>query len=280
MAASPRVGLPIERGTVRVALGHQMKMRLHLRPMRERAVTFVSFDRWGRHTGAHDRHIMRILVTDDDLVLLVLVRRLLKSEGHAVDIAGTCDEARALATSRSYDAMVLDLELPDGNSISLIGELRSAGVNAPVLMLTATDDAPTTVRALDAGADDYLTKPFDPAELAARVRALGRRRSSGAVMDRLSAGNVVFSRIGRTVTVGEKAVRLTVKQLAILEQLLMANGEVVGREPLLEQSFGLTIDPGTNVLDVNVWRLRRALKSAGADVSIEARRGIGFALVV
>ncbi|MFI5311865.1 MAG: response regulator transcription factor [Gemmatimonadales bacterium] len=220
---------------------------------------------------------MRILVTDDDPTLTLLVRRLLEEEGYAVDVCDTLESARVNAMVNDYDAIVLDLSLPDGNAIPLVQELRREGRTTPVLVLTGSTDKATTVRALDAGADDYLTKPFAFDEFKARVRAL-LRRGGAQRTEQLVVGNLVFDRLGRAALVNGKPLQLTARELSLLEHLLLRAGEVVTRTQLLEKVFDLNFEPGTNVVDVNVSRLRRKLETAGASVKIVSRRGIGFEL--
>ncbi|MDE3054531.1 MAG: response regulator transcription factor [Gemmatimonadota bacterium] len=220
---------------------------------------------------------MRILVVDDDASMALIARRLLEEEGYGVDVAADGESARLLALVNDYDAIVLDLVLPDGNAIPLIQQLRREGRQTPITVLTGTTDKAVTVRALDAGADDYLTKPIEFDEFKARMRALVRRGGARRT-ETVTAGNVTLNRLAREVLVGGAAVRVTPRELGLLEHLLLHAGEVVTRTELLEKVFDLTFDPGTNVVDVTVGRLRRKLRDAGATVEIEARRGLGFVL--
>ncbi len=220
---------------------------------------------------------MRILIVDDDRVLTLLARRLLEEGGFAVDVADTRDAAQMLAMVHDYDGIVLDLGLPDGNGMILIQEIRRRGKATPILVLTGAMDTDTAVRALDTGADDYQTKPIVPEEFKARVRALVRRGGARRT-EQLVVGNVVLNRLTRAVLVNGIEMKVTPRELAMLEHLLLRPGEVVTRSQLLEKVFDLNFDPGTNVVDVNVSRLRRKLDAAEANVSIEARRGLGFVL--
>lgn len=217
----------------------------------------------------------RILVTDDDPTIVLIARRLLEEDGFVVDVAETSSAAQKLATARDYDGMVLDLALPDGNGIGLIEVLRKSGKHTPVLVLTGSGDTETTVRALDAGADAYVTKPINPEEFKARVRALIRRQS-GSGAERLTIGNTELNRLTRTLLVADVEVKITPRQLALLEILMLQAGTVVKREALHESVHELRTDPGTNVLDVNVSRLRQRLRAAGSTMDITARRGVGF----
>jgi DNA-binding response OmpR family regulator len=221
---------------------------------------------------------MRILVVDDDRVVSLMVRRLLEEEGFAVDAAGTRDMGQTLAMVHEYDGIVLDLGLPDGNGVMLIHDLRARSRTTPILVLSAATDTATTVRALDAGADDFHSKPIVGEILKARVRALVRRGGAQRT-EQLTVGNLVLNRLSREILVNGTGLSLTPRELAILEHLMMHTGEVVTRSHLLEKVFDLTHDPGTNVIDVNVSRLRKKLAEAGATAIIDARRGIGFVLL-
>ncbi len=220
---------------------------------------------------------MRALVVDDDPTIRVLVKRLLEETGFAVDTADTGESGRVLAMVNDYDAIVLDLVLPDGNGIPLVQELRRAHRDTPVLVLTGTAGKEATVMALDAGADDYVTKPIDFDEFKARVRALVRRGGSKRT-EQLSVGNLVLNRLTRVALVDGAPLHLTPRELSMLEHLLLHAGTVVSRTSLLEKVMDMSFDPGTNVVDVNVTRLRKKLAGAGATAEITSRRGLGFVL--
>jgi len=220
---------------------------------------------------------MRALVVDDDPTIRLIVQRLLEEGGFAVDTADTGESGRVLAMVNDYDAIVLDLVLPDGNGIPLVQALRRKSMDTPVIVLTGNTDKSAVVMALDAGADDYLTKPIDFDVFKARIRALVRRGGARRT-EQLSAGNLVLNRLTREVLVAGAPLHLTPRELATLEHLLLHAGEVVTRTELLEKVLDMTFDPGTNVVDVNVTRLRKKLRAAGATASIGSRRGIGFVL--
>jgi DNA-binding response OmpR family regulator len=222
---------------------------------------------------------MRALVVDDDATLTTLVRRLLEEDGYAVDVAAKAEDGRTLAMVNEYDAIILDLVLPDGNGIPVLQHLRREGRKTPIVVLTGTKDSEVTVRALDAGADDYLTKPINFGEFKARIRALVRRGGAQRT-EKLTVGNVVLNRLTREVLVAGRQLSVTPRELALLEHFLMRPGEVVTRTELLEKVWDMTFDPGSNVVDVNVARVRRKLESATATISIVARRGLGFVLDV
>lgn len=220
---------------------------------------------------------MRALVVEDDPTSALLSQRVLEQEGFAVDTAATGLDAIERVRDTRYDLVILDLGLPDLDGLQVMTAIRAGNRMTPVLVLTGAQDAATTVRALDAGADDYLRKPPVPDELSARVRSL-MRRAKRLGDDHLACGNLTLDRLSRQLFVRGAEVSLTGRELALLEQLLLARGDVVSRTVLLERVWAMDFDPGSNVIDVNVARIRRKLASAGADVAINARRGVGFTL--
>jgi DNA-binding response OmpR family regulator len=220
---------------------------------------------------------MRALLVEDDAGMALLTQQVLEQEGFAVDRAGTGNDAETLAFVHNYDAIVLDLALPDRNGLTVLQALRRAGRSTPVIVLTGTDDTASTVRALDAGADDYLTKPIVIEEFRARMRALVRRGGATRT-EQLVCGNVVLNRLTREVLVGGTVCSLTAKEFTLLEHFLLHVGDVVSRAQLLEAVWDMHFDPASNVVDVHVARLRKKLVKAGADARISARRGMGFVL--
>jgi len=201
----------------------------------------------------------------------------LEQEGFVVDqvVTGTAAIERVLTTD--YDAIILDLGLPDVSGLQVMEAIRRQGRTTPVLVLTGSQDAETTVRALDAGADDYLRKPPVPEELSARVRSIVRRATKQRA-EQLACGNVVLNRLSRQLFVNGTEVALTSKELPLLEHLLLNRDQVISRTQLLEKVWAMDFDPGSNVVDVNVARIRKKLSDARADVLISARRGVGFVL--
>jgi DNA-binding response OmpR family regulator len=220
---------------------------------------------------------MRALVVEDDAVSALLSRSVLEHEGFVVDEAVTGSAAIALVLATDYDAIILDLGLPDLDGLQVMEAIRRQGRTTPVLVLTGSQDAETTVRALDAGADDYLRKPPVPEELSARVRSIVRRATKQRA-EQLACGNVVLNRLSRQLFVNGTEVSLTSKELPLLEHLLLHRDEVISRTELLERVWAMDFDPGSNVVDVNVARIRRKLADARADIVISARRGVGFVL--
>jgi two-component system OmpR family response regulator len=221
---------------------------------------------------------MKALLVEDDATMAMLTRQVLEQEGFAVDHASTGTEGETLALVNEYDAIILDLVLPDRNGLSILQALRKEGRTTPVIVLTGNQESSTTVRALDAGADDYVTKPIVIDEFRARMRALVRRGGAKRT-EQLSGGNVVLNRLTREVFVNGTECALTAKEFQLLEHFLINRGQVVSRSELLEKVWDMHFDPGSNVVDVHVTRLRKKLESATADVKIAAKRGMGFVLV-
>jgi DNA-binding response OmpR family regulator len=218
---------------------------------------------------------MRVLIVDDDPTISQLCRLLLEEMGFAVDEAASDAEARVTAMVNDYDAIVLDLVLPDGHGLPIIQWLRREGRDTPVLVLTASSDRQMLVSALDAGADDFLAKPFEFSEFRARIRALVRRGGAKR-SEQLACGNVVLNRLSHEVRVNGVSLKLTAREFKCLEHFMAHANEVVTRSDLLEKVLDMTFDPGTNVVDVNVARLRKKLGDAGATVAFTAVRGVGF----
>lgn len=199
---------------------------------------------------------MRILIVEDDEQLAELLGRILTEEGHSLQLRSTLrDAAQALAESQ-FDVIVLDRMLPDGDALELCGELRGRGVEVPILMLTARTEVQDRVSGLRTGADDYLGKPFELDELLARVDAL-QRRGRGSWM--FEEGPLQMDRRARNVVVGGSRVDLTLREYALFERLVVARGEVVSRQALLEDVWNVRFDPGTSVLNVHISRLRDKL---------------------
>ncbi len=222
---------------------------------------------------------MKVLLLEDDVRLAGLVTRGLRRDGHAVDTAGTVEDARWMASESSYDVLVLDVMLPDGDGFGLCRELRSAGNWTPVLLLTARDAVDDRVRGLDVGADDYLVKPFAFAELFARLRALARRdlRERPTVLE---AGDVRLDPAARTVTVGGGDVPVVGREFALLEYFLRHAGEVLSRSRILDEVWDWAFEGNPRIVDVYVRSLRVSLGSGHERPRIETVRGVGYVLRV
>jgi two-component system, OmpR family, response regulator len=222
---------------------------------------------------------MRILVIEDDKLLADYVRLALREDGHAVDVIHTGGEGQTLAMIHDYDVIILDQGLPGRSGLEILSYMRQHGRVTPVLMLTAQAEEEDVIRGLDAGADDYLPKPFVIGELRARVRAVGRRRGSVAkAQNRVLAGDLTLDRLRRTISVKEKPFSMTPKEFALLEHMMLHPEQVITRTELLEKVWDLHFDPGSNVVDVHVGRLRAKLHRAGSAVSVTTVRGSGFLL--
>ncbi len=220
---------------------------------------------------------MKILVVEDDRKVAGFIEQGLREEGYMVDVAPDGDEATMLAHVYDYDLLVLDVMLPKKTGLQVAAELRREGRATPILMLTARDTTEDVVRGLDAGADDYLTKPFKFDELIARVRALVRRGGAGRT-ELLHYGPVELDRLKHKVRVGGKNLDLTPKEFHLLQHFLLHPEEVVRRTELLEKVWDMHFDPESNVVDVHVGNLRRKLRQATGTDLIQTVRGVGFRL--
>jgi DNA-binding response OmpR family regulator len=220
---------------------------------------------------------MRLLVVEDEARITEVLRAALSQAGFAVDAVATVADARAALPLASYDAVILDLGLPAGDGTNLLTELRRAGNRLPVLVLTARDAVEARVSGLDAGADDYLVKPFAMVELIARTKALLRRPGQALGMV-LEAGNIIFDTVGRDVRVGEAVLALPRQELAILEHLMRRLGRVVPKNVLEEKLYGIDEELASNAIPVHVHHLRRKLVETQAAVEIHTVRGIGYVL--
>lgn len=219
---------------------------------------------------------MRLLVVDDDAEVRDLLLRALERDLHKVVAVGTAVEAREVLSRGCVDVMVLDLSLPDGNGVELCRELFAARSTVPILMLTAHSEIAERVRALDAGADDFLAKPFAVAELRARVRALGRRVGLGNALAPISHRGLTVDFTLRRARRCDKIISLTSREWVILETLAARPGGLVRRAELLERGWGETTDASAASLEVLIGRIRRKL---GIGL-IRTQRGEGYALEV
>jgi two-component system OmpR family response regulator len=220
---------------------------------------------------------MRVLMVEDDVKMAGLVRRGLVEDGHAADVASTGEDAVWMAQAHPYDAIVLDVMLPGLSGFETCKQLRSAGVWAPVLMLTARDGVDDRVAGLDAGADDYLTKPFSFAELLARLRALARRGSFERPAE-LVVGDLRLDPATRRVWRGDTEVALSPKEFALLETFMRRPGQVLTRLQLLEHAWDFAYENRSNVVDVYLRYLRDKLDRPFGKSSFETVRGVGYRL--
>lgn len=219
---------------------------------------------------------MRVLVIEDEPRIAQQVAKALRKNGFAVDICSELCDALAFVETESFDALVADRMLPDGDAIDLVASLRRVARDMPVLMLTARDSIEDRVAGLEAGADDYLVKPFAMAELVARVRALVRR--PGSVFGQVETiGNLTYNFHGRTAAVSGRPLALSRYELMVLEQLVLAARRVVTKETLMDKVYGLET-PDSNTIPVHIHNLRRRLNDGQAAVRIHTFRGLGYML--
>lgn len=214
---------------------------------------------------------MRVLVAEDDDALAEGIASVLRDAGFSVDIAPSGDRADFLAQTETYDAIVLDLGLPMRDGLTLLRDWREAGLRVPVLILTARARWPDKAAGFAAGADDYVTKPFEPLEIVLRIQALVRR-SRGEAHPVITIGNVSLDTHGGRLVVGGEPVTLTAQEYKLLTYLFMARGRIVSRSELTEHVYERDRDPDSNVIDVLIGRIRRRI---GTDL-IETVRGRGF----
>jgi two-component system, OmpR family, response regulator len=220
---------------------------------------------------------MKLLVIDDDPLIIEFVRRGLEEDGYTVDSALTGSEGLLCARAAKYDAVILDIGLPDASGFDVAREMRRESDATPILMLTARTGTENLVQGLDSGADDYLTKPFDLRELRARLRALARRGGAPRA-EEVSIGALHLNRVNHEVRIGPKTLRLTPKEYRLLEYFMLREGEVISRGELLEKVWEMRFDPQSNIVDVHVARLRGKLKKHPAAPQLETVRGSGFRL--
>jgi two-component system, cell cycle response regulator CtrA len=218
---------------------------------------------------------MRVLLVEDDLTVARGLSLMLKSGGAVVDHSDTGEEALELARHYDYDVVLLDLMLPDAEGYEVVRRMRAARVDTPVVILSGLSRPQAKVKAFAAGADDFMTKPFDRAELLARMQAV-LRRSKGYSQPTLRVGDVVLNLDSREVTVGDKPVHLTGKEYAILELLVLRKGMVLTKEAFLNHLYGGMDEPEMKIIDVFICKLRKKLAQAGAPHVIGTVWGRGY----
>jgi DNA-binding response OmpR family regulator len=225
-----------------------------------------------------DNLIGRVLVVEDDDDIADVLRRSLRQEGHEVRTAGDGEEALTMAAEFVPDLVILDLGLPRLDGVEVCRRLRADG-DGPILILTARTDTGDRVEGLDAGADDYLVKPFERTELLARMRALLRRRPPRGTAS-LAVGDLVLNPGTREVTRGERVLDLTNREFELLEFLMRNERLVISRERLLEEVWGYDPTSMTNTIDVFISNLRRKLEEGGEDRILHTKRGAGYVVRV
>ncbi|QYY27839.1 MULTISPECIES: response regulator [Cupriavidus] len=216
---------------------------------------------------------MRVLLIEDEPWLGEAVRDQIEKDGHPTDFVASIADARRHLAAANYDLILLDLLLPDGRGLDFLREIRSGGSTVPVIILTALDQVSNRIAGLNAGADDYLVKPFDLSELSARVSAVSRRYS-GNPNPLVTLGELHIDTAGRSVMRGDAHVDLTASEWALLEALIQRPGMIVSRSRLEDRLYSFNEEIGSNTIEVHMSRLRKKL---GADV-IETLRGLGYRL--
>lgn len=221
---------------------------------------------------------MRILVVEDDKKIASFVVNGLKQNGFAVDHSNNGEDALALARSTPYDAAVVDVMLPKLDGLSLVQSLRGERIKTPVIILSAKASVDDRIRGLQAGGDDYLTKPFAFSELLARVQALIRRSSQTTEPTRLTISDLTVDLLTREVTRDGKKIDLQTREFALLEYMIRNAGRVITKTMILEHIWDYSFDPQTNIVDVLVHRLRSKIDKDFAVKLIHTYRGVGYAL--
>ena len=221
---------------------------------------------------------MYILIVEDERRLAQVVRKVLEEEGHTVDVAHDGEDGLGMAMDGSHDVIVLDILLPGIDGIEVCQRLRAGRVDTPILLLTALNAVDDRVRGLDAGADDYLPKPFAFQELLARLRALGRRRVQAREPDQIQTADLVLDLRRRRAERAGKTIELSPKEFALLEFLLRNEGRVVTRSQILDHVWGYDYSPDSNLVDVYVTYLRRKVDRGHKRSLIRTVRGAGYAL--
>lgn len=221
---------------------------------------------------------MRLLVVEDEKKMAAYLCRAFREEGHAVEEAHDGEEALALALSQPYDAIVLDLNLPRRDGLSVLRQLRASGRATPVLILSARGQADDRITGLNLGADDYLPKPFSMEELLARVGTL-LRHAETEKQTKLTVGDLTVDTSARTATRGGQPMELPMREFGLLEFLARCAGRTLSRAQILEHVWGYHFDPGTNVVDVYIQRLRRKIDDGHGQKLIQTVPGLGYRLV-
>jgi DNA-binding response OmpR family regulator len=221
---------------------------------------------------------MKLLVIEDEKKIANLINKGLREQGYAVDVIHDGDEGMNRALSQPYDAIVLDIMLPGRDGLSLLRVLRERKVSTPVMVLTARGEVNERVEGLNAGADDYMAKPFSMDELIARLRAL-MRRVTGESISLYKAGDLSMNLVSREVMRGNRKIDLTAREFRLLEHLLRAPDQVLTRTQIIERVWEYHFDPGTNLVDVYIQRLRRKVDDGETLKMIQTVRGVGYSIV-
>jgi len=220
---------------------------------------------------------MRVLVVEDEKKMASFIRKALQAEGLAVDVLHEGNGVAAAAAATGFDVIILDIMLPGRDGLSVLRQLRERGIRTPVLLLTARGEPNERVEGLNAGADDYLPKPFVLAELIARVRALGRRGAYSQPVQ-LRVGDFSMDTVTRSAKRGDRTIELTQREYRLLEFLLRSPGRVCSRMSIVESVWDYDFDPGTNLVDVYIRRLREKIDADFETKLLHTVRGVGYVL--
>ena len=218
---------------------------------------------------------MKILVIEDEKKIAAFVRKGLEAAGFVLDVCHHGDEGYTLATTRPYDALVLDIMLPGRDGLSILRNLRERKLSLPVILLTARSELNERLEGLNLGADDYLTKPFHIEELIARLHAV-TRRAAGTSQSILSVADLTMNLLTREVLRASQRIELTAREFSLLEHLMRSPGRVLTRVEIVERVWDYNFDPGTNLVDVYAQRLRKKVDGEFANKLIETIRGVGY----
>jgi DNA-binding response OmpR family regulator len=218
---------------------------------------------------------MKILIVEDEKKISAFVRKGLEAAGFVVDVSHHGDEGYTLATTRPYDAIILDIMLPGRDGLSILKNLRERKMAVPVILLTARSELNERLEGLNLGADDYLTKPFFIEELIARLHVV-TRRASGTGQSLITVADLSINLLTREVLRGSRAIELTAREFQLLEHLARTPGRVLSRAQICERVWSYDFDPGTNLVDVYIQRLRRKIDTEGESKLIETIRGVGY----
>lgn len=218
---------------------------------------------------------MKVLVIEDEKNIASFVRKGLEAQGFVVEVSPHGDEGYVLACSRPYDALVLDIMLPGKDGLSILRNLRERKVALPVILLTARSELNERLEGLNLGADDYLTKPFHIEELIARLHAV-TRRAAGTTQSILAVADLKMNLLTRKVTRGDQSIELTAREFSLLEHLMRSPGRVLTRVEICERVWDYNFDPGTNLVEVYVQRLRKKVDGDSPNKLIETIRGVGY----
>lgn len=220
---------------------------------------------------------MRVLIVEDEKKIATLIQKALLGEGFQVDVVHDGNTALTRILASVFDVIILDIMLPERDGLSILKEMRGRGMKTPVLALSARGEVGERVEGLDSGADDYLPKPFVLAEVLARVRALGRRRSDHGVSV-LKMGDLVLDPASRTARRGGELIELATREYKLLEFLMRSGGRVCGRADIIKNVWEYNFDPGTNLVDVYIMRLREKIDAHSNRKLLHTIRGIGYVL--